>query len=197
MQILDDDDLVARAGRRPELELDHLASLGQLDLLDLVQRLDAALHLRRLGRMRAEAVDEALLLGEHRLLARVGRLEVGLPDRPLPLVEVVVAGVGRDLAAVDLGDPADDAVHELAVVRGHEERAGERLQELLEPDDRLDVEVIGGLVHQQHVGLAEQDARERDPHLPAAGQLADVAVDLRLRSRPSPCSTSRACASSV
>ena len=71
----------------------------------------------------------------------------------------------------------DDAVHELAVVRGHEQRAGQRLQERFEPDDRLDVEVVGRLVHQQDVGLAEQHARHRDAHLPAARQRADVAVD--------------------
>ena len=54
---------------------------------------------------------------------------------------------------------------------------GARLQERLEPDDRLDVEVVRRLVHQQHVGLAEQHARHRHAHLPAARQRADVAVD--------------------
>ncbi len=71
----------------------------------------------------------------------------------------------------------DDAVHELAVVRRHQQRAGQRLEEALEPDDRLDVEVVGRLVHQQDVRPAEQHARHRDAHLPAAGQRADVAVD--------------------
>ena len=71
----------------------------------------------------------------------------------------------------------DDAVHEVAVVRRHEQRAGQRLQERLEPDDRLDVEVVGRLVHEQHVGPAEQHARHRDAHLPAARERADVAVD--------------------
>ena len=127
--------------------------------------------------MRGEAIDEALLLREHRLLPRVGGLAVGLADGALALVEVVVAGVGGDLAAVDLGDARDEAVHELAVVRGHQQRAGQRLEELLEPDDRLDVEVVGRLVHQQDVGAAEQHARHRDAHLPAARELADVAVD--------------------
>ncbi len=79
--------------------------------------------------------------------------------------------------AVDLGDLADHAVHELAVVRGHEQRAGKRLQEALEPDDRLDVEVIGRLVHQQDVGSPEQHTRHRHAHLPAAGQRAHVALD--------------------
>ena len=169
--------LVARPRRRPEIELHHLALLRQLDLLDLLERLDAALHLRRLGGVGGEALDEPLLLGQHRLLARVGGLAVRFADRALALVEIVVARVHRDLAVVDLGDLRDDAVHELAVVRRHEQRAGSRFQEAFEPDDRLDVEMVGRLVHQQHVGLAEQHARHGHAHLPAARQRADVAVD--------------------
>ena len=38
--------------------------------------------------------------------------------------------------------------------------------------------MVGGLVHQQHVGPAEQHARQRHAHLPAAGERADVAIDL-------------------
>ena len=72
--------LVAGARRLPEVELHDLPLLRQLDPLDLLQRLHAALHLRRLGGVGREALDEALLLGQHRLLARVGRLAVGLAD---------------------------------------------------------------------------------------------------------------------
>ena len=71
----------------------------------------------------------------------------------------------------------DHAVHELAIVRRHQQRAGPRLQERLEPDDRFDVEVVGRLVHQQDVGRAEQHARHRDAHLPAAREQSHVAVD--------------------
>ena len=45
--------------------------LRQLDLLDLVERLHATLDLGGLGRVRGEAIDEPLLLGQHRLLSRV------------------------------------------------------------------------------------------------------------------------------
>ena len=127
VQVLDDRHLVAGARRHAEFELHHVALLGQFDLLDLVERLDAALHLRGLGGVRAEAVDEALLLGEHGLLAGEGGLLIGLADGALALVEIVVAGVGDDLAGIDLGDLGDDAVHELAVVRGHQQRALDRI----------------------------------------------------------------------
>ena len=99
VQIFDHRDLIARARRHAELELHHLALLRQLDLLDLIQRLDAALHLRGFGGMRLEAIDEALLLGQHGLLPRERGLLIGLANGALALVEIVVAGVGDDFAA--------------------------------------------------------------------------------------------------
>jgi hypothetical protein len=89
--VFDHRDLIAGARRIAELELDHDAALRQLDLLDLVEGLDAALHLRGLGRVGLETLDEALFLGEHRLLARVSGLAIGLARGPLTLVEVVIA----------------------------------------------------------------------------------------------------------
>ena len=171
------DDVVARARRLPEVEPHDLAPAGQLDLLDLLELLHAALHLRGLRGVGREALDEALLLGEHRLLPRVGGLALRLAQAPLALVEVVVPGPGEDLAAVDLDDPVDDAVHEVAVVARHQERAGVVVEEPLEPEDRLDVEVVRRLVHQEDVGPPEEDAGHRDAHLPAAREGADVAVD--------------------
>ena len=151
VQILDHRHLIAGARRHAEFELHHLAFLRQFDLLDLVQRLDAALHLRGFGGVRPEAIDEALLLGQHGLLPRKRRLLIGLADGALALVEIVVAGVGDDLAGIDLGDLGDDAVHELAVVRGHQQRARKGLEKLLQPDDGFDIEVVGRFVHQQHI----------------------------------------------
>ena len=127
--------------------------------------------------MGREALDEAAFLGEHRLLARVRRLAVRVAERPLAFVEVVVPRVQRDLAVVDLGDLRHDAVHELPIVRRHQQRAGPGRQELLQPDDRLDVQVVRRLVHQQHVGVAQQHARHGHAHLPAPRQRPHVAVD--------------------
>ena len=44
------------------------------------------------------------------------------------------------------------------------------VQVLLEPVARLEVEVVGRLVEEQQVRLPEQQLRERDSHLPAAGE---------------------------
>ena len=53
-----------------------------------------------------------------------------------------------------------------------------RLEKLLQPDDRFDIQVVGRFVHQQHVRPAQQHARQRHAHLPAARKRADVAIDL-------------------
>src|SRR5581483_3646031 len=44
--------------------------------------------------------------------------------------------------------------------------------------DGFDIQVIGRLVHQQHVRPPQQNARERDPHLPPTRKRAHIAVDL-------------------
>ena len=130
-----------------------------------------------MARSRLELVDECLLLGEHRLLARVLRFALRGEDGALLVVKVVVAGEGRQIATVDVDDLRHEAVHELAIVRRHDERAVEVPKEAFEPDDGFDVEVVRRLVEQQRVRAHQENARERDAHLPTAGQLADVAVD--------------------
>ena len=50
------------------------------------------------------------------------------------------------------------------------------LEEVLEPDQAFEIEVVARLVEQQRVGAHQQDLRERDAHLPAARQCADIAV---------------------
>ena len=44
-------------------------------------------------------------------------------------------------------------------------------KEVLEPLDTLEVEVVGGLVEKEQVGMAEKQLRERDAHLPATGKI--------------------------
>ncbi len=46
-------------------------------------------------------------------------------------------------------------------------------QKPLEPQRRLEVEMVGRLVEQQQVGLGEEDRRKRDPHTPAARQICN------------------------
>ncbi len=93
-EIFDDGHLVAGSRRDAELELHDLAFLRQLDLLDLVERLDAALHLRRFGRVCFETLDEGAVRQPAWIAAEAKNgLLVGLADGAFALVEVVeIAG---------------------------------------------------------------------------------------------------------
>jgi hypothetical protein len=53
-------------------------------------------------------------------------------------------------------------------VRHEDHRAFVLGQEALEPLNGLDVEVVGRLVEQEQIGLANQRAREQDPAAPSA-----------------------------
>lgn len=70
--------------------------------------------------------------------------------------------MGNALPAVELEDPARDVVEEVAIVRDRDDRALVAGQVLLEPAHALGIEVVGGFVEQQHVGLLQEQARERD-----------------------------------
>ena len=80
-----------------------------------------------------------------------------------------------------------EALEERAIVR-HEHHGAAILGEKgLEPRDRLDVEVIGRLVEQQQIGLADQRAREQHAALPSARQRVDDRRPAAAPAASSPC----------
>ena len=86
-------------------------------------------------------------------------------------------------ALVDLDDPRGDDVEEVTVVRHENHRAGEGLQIILQPADRLGVEMVGRLVEQQQIRLAGERTAKRDPAFLAAGKRADHRVERRRAQR--------------
>src|SRR6185503_14424582 len=107
-------------------------------------------------RLRAEAIDEAreplALAGE--VLGAAG--QDGLLLLALRDVLLVVAGVAAHALDLERHDARDLLVQELAVVRDEDEAPVPLLQELAEPRDRRQVEVVGGLVEQQYIRPLEQ-----------------------------------------
>ncbi len=173
--------LLAEARPRRDVDL-HVLELDVALLGDqlLVAR-EARLRLRAFAlRVRAHPLE----LGRDRAFAALFRA-LFLRQARLLLLEParVVALVGDPLAAVELEDPAGDVVEEVTVVRDRDDRALVLGQVLLEPRDRLGVEVVGRLVQQQQVGRAQQQATQRDAPALAAGELAHVGVGRRQAQR--------------
>ena len=95
----------------------------------------------------------------------------------------VVALVRVGAAAVELEDPLGHVVQEVPVVGDRDDRAGVLRQVLLQPQHALGVEVVGGLVEQQQVGLLQQQLAQRDPAALTTGELGDVGVRRRAAQR--------------
>ena len=170
---------VAGVWWRRKFEIHHrVVMLGRWDALDFCEHLDARLHERRLVGRCAEAIDEALDLGDFALLGFV-LLAVGfLADHRLAFE---VGKISRILLgpAVGEGDGARaKRVEQPAVVGNEQDRAGVVDEVLLDPHLRVDVEVVGRLVEQQNFGLLEEELRHRDAHLPTAGKLRAVAGEI-------------------
>ena len=87
------------------------------------------------------------------------------------------------MAAVEFQNPFGSVVEEVAVVRYRDHRAGEAHEELLQPFDRFRIQVVGRLVQQQHVGLAQQEFAQSDAPFFTAGQIADFGIPFRQAQR--------------
>ena len=166
-------DHIAGARWVRELKVDVLVALGQDDelLFDLLDLADALLSLGSLGGLVAELVNEDLHMGDVALLG--GALGAHLLQVVLALLEVaaVIAGVGGHATVFECGDVVDAGVHEGAVVADDEDGAVVVGDKAAQPLDAFEVQVVGGLVQQQQVGVAQEELGERDAHLPAAREL--------------------------
>ena len=142
--------------------------LAPLGLEPLEPRL-VLVHLAELA-VAPVALDELLLAGD-----RFG-LGLDVLDRPrvaldaLAVVGAVVAAERGQAPVAELPDPGHGRVEEGPVVRGDEERPGSPPEMLLEPFERVEVEVVGRLVEQQQVRVGDDQAGQRRPGLLAARQ---------------------------
>ncbi len=170
-------------GLRHALRLDHhvaqTRTVGDEDLELLLLLLHILVHHLVVGRQTRLRLGMAAR-GRHahplqlafeglaalRLLLLLHRHALGLLVEPAR----VVALPRNAFAAVELEDPARHVVEEVTVVGHGDHRTLVLLQMLLEPVDRLGVEVVRRLVEQQHVGLLQQEAAERHTASLAARQ---------------------------
>ena len=85
-------------------------------------------------------------------------------------IGVVAAGVAGEPSLIQVHDPLGHPVQEVAVVADQEQGLGVASQIVLEPEARLEIQMVGRLVQEQQVGLGEQHRSECCAHAPAAGE---------------------------
>ena len=103
-----------------------------------------------------EALDIGFLGGQH---------------LPAPFLEASIAAVAAAQgAAVEPPGPGRETGQEAAVVADDDERAAERREALFQPFDGRQVEMVGGFVQQQHLGLGHQRLGQRDAADLATGE---------------------------
>ncbi|MDT4856780.1 hypothetical protein FQZ97_911830 [compost metagenome] len=90
----------------------------------------------------------------------------------------VAAAVERQLALLQVHHVIDHRIEEVAVVGDQQQGAGVALEPLFQPEDRVQVEVVGRFVEQQQLGRAHQRLGQVEAHPPAAGEVADAAIHL-------------------
>ncbi len=117
-----------------------------------------------------------------RSLARgVGVLLLLLRQRRGHHVVVVVARIDADAAVVHVRHVRADAGQEVPVVRDDDHGARPLVEHVLQPADAIDVQVVGRLVQQQDVRIAEQRLRQQHAQLPARRHGAHRPLVLRGR----------------
>jgi hypothetical protein len=160
-----------------ELEAVGVGGHHRRDAHHALQALQAALRLARLGGLGAKALDEGADAADLAVLARRGG-ELLLELERARLLVARIAAVVEPQPAAALGARQDgeravaDPIEEVAVVRHDDQRAGVGAQPPLQPQDGVEVEVVGRLVEQQQVRGHDERAREIEAHAEAAGKFA-------------------------
>ena len=112
---------------------------------------------RHLARPRAcrKPRDELIQLRDLLFALRNLRLQRGADLRLRHHHLVVAAGVRDDGLVIDVGGVRGHRVQKVPVVRDGDQRAVVAGQEILQPVDGVEIEVVGRLVEQQRLRLAE------------------------------------------
>ncbi len=148
----------------------HLEERPHAALVARASRLDALADPHFL--LRETLVELGVLL---RLVAQQLGLALG--------VHRVVAGPGGERAAIEVDDARRHRIDESPVVADEEQRARIVAQERLEPFDRGDVQMVGGLIEQQQLRARDERPAEQRASPPSAGErrVARAPFELQVR----------------
>ncbi len=133
-----------------------------------------------LGVLCPEPIDEFHQARDFALLVLVGGQQLLLVRFPLQQIVVKAPTIPQQPALPNLDDAPHNAIQEFPVVRDDQDAPRIRLQVILKPEQRRQIQVIRGLVQQEKVGLLHQQTRQVSPHHPASTQLARRPIEILL-----------------
>ena len=119
------------------------------------------------------AADVIFLLGDVLLLSFPGLELVLVALTPQTRVGLIVAGIRRQPAGVELKHLGDDTVQEIPIVADDEHRLLLFDEIVFQPARGVDVEVIAGLVQEHDVRGGQQQLGEHEPALLTAAEGLD------------------------
>ncbi|VVO45435.1 hypothetical protein PS723_06624 [Pseudomonas fluorescens] len=125
--------------------------MGGRQLFHALQGLDPALGLTGLGGLGLETRDVAFHMRTLRLLLLVGLLLLGQTFGASTFESAVTTTIERDLALIDVGHMVDHGVEEVPVVGDQQQRARVILEPVFEPQNGVEVQVVGRLIEQQQI----------------------------------------------
>ncbi len=161
--------------RFAKFKTDRRCRADRRDVDHAFQRLDAALRLPRFRRLRAETIDELLQVRAFALLFVVLDLVLDQPFGALAFKAGEIAGEQLGLLIGDVQHVRDDGIEEFSIVRNQQQRSLISPQPGFEPDDRVEIQMVGRFVEQQQIRTAHQRLRQIQAHAPAAGKFRDAA----------------------
>jgi hypothetical protein len=106
------------------------------------------------------------------ILALNARADAGLLQHHI----VVAAVVGDDRLVIDVRNMRADVVQKVTIMRDRNDGAVIALQKILQPVNRLKIQIVRRLIQQQRLRIAKQRLRQQHANLLPALQLAHLAL---------------------
>jgi len=85
------------------------------------------------------------------------------------IVEVTLIVV--ELLVEEVDDLLNCGIKEVTSVRDDDDSDLQLLHVVLQPDESIEIQMVGGLIQEQDLGLTEDDFGDSDTHAPSTGEL--------------------------
>ncbi|CGX35718.1 Uncharacterised protein [Salmonella enterica subsp. enterica serovar Typhi] len=129
--------------------MERVVDMSRRNQLHTLQHLDTALRLLGLGGLGAETVDVALQMRHTLLLTLIHRLLLRQARGALNFKRAVVTGVLEQSLLFDMDNFIHYRVKKIAIVGDQNQGAWIALQPFFQPDNGIQIEVVGRFVEQQ------------------------------------------------